>query len=37
LSSTCPKNCSLGLPTYPQKHLNYSGVDARIFYGDSSS
>ncbi|KAF8320258.1 acid protease [Clavulina sp. PMI_390] len=34
LSDAC-KNCSNGLPTFPHKRLNYSGVDARLFYGDS--
>lgn len=37
LSDSCSKQCTAGLPTYPHKRLNYSGVDARIFYGDSSS
>lgn len=37
ISDSCPKNCSAGLPTYPHKKLNYSGVDARLFYGDSFS
>lgn len=37
ISDTCPKNCSHGLPTIPHKTLNYSGVDARLFYGDTSS
>lgn len=37
ISDSCPKNCSHGLPTFPHKKLNYSGVDARLFYGDSFS
>jgi hypothetical protein len=37
ISDACPKNCSRGLPAIPHKTLNYSGVDARLFYGDSSS
>lgn len=37
LLDSCPNNCSRGLPVYPHKSIKYSGVDARLFYGDSTT
>ena len=37
LLDSCPNNCSRDLPVYPHKSIKYSGVDARLFYGDSTS
>ncbi len=37
LLDSCANNCSHGLPVYRHKSLKYSGVDARLFYGDSTS
>ncbi|KAF8328165.1 aspartic peptidase domain-containing protein [Cantharellus anzutake] len=37
LLDSCQVNCSHSLPVYPHKSLKYSGVDARLFYGDSTT
>ncbi|KAF9513751.1 hypothetical protein BS47DRAFT_1343746 [Hydnum rufescens UP504] len=37
IADTCKNNCTRGLPVYPHKSFNYSGVDARLFYGDTAT
>ena len=37
IADTCKGNCTHGLPIYPHKSFKYSGVDARLFYGDTAS
>ena len=36
-SDKCTKGCSSSQPAYPQASFQYSGADASLWYGDSTS